>query len=555
MTPEQLWSKYGAEIMRRTNASSLADTQYNFQAPDGTIIKAGINPGQAATITLNDGPVYGTNTTQGAAIASQFPTDPKYASKEATLASLAGDGMWRTDAGITNIDTIMQGEAQRIYTPKPISVSGLMTPYNPTNFNTYTPTPSYNTQSLGGNTNPTGSPDLALTPKEQEAQKQTNDLQALLSSLAGESAYRTEQEKAAGLDALTKTQNDLVAQLNILKNEAAQIQPALQNDAEGKGITTQILGRQEEKLLNQNAIKSLSVASLLEASRNNLQTAVALVDRAVAQKYDPIREKIGILKANLELIINSPEYSLQDKNRAARQKAIQDANEAAVNAKADAFKTGQQMALDAIANNPGNAAILSAAQKAMALNPDSATYLSDVAKLVGQYVNKPDTSPSVIGSADSGYMQYDPATNTWKSIAGTGGGGGSAMGILDYQRYTEQFPQAGILPTDTKAQADAKAAASLDPVAKATQLITDAKGSGDSYETVISDIKANPTLFPDQTKALEIAKSLYGSTVTTSTAPRTLSGDASATGNYLVDTVGGGINNFISSIGSYLFGK
>ena len=63
----------------------------------------------------------------------------------------------------------------------------------------------------------------------------------------------------------------------------------------------------------------------LQAAQGNLASALDQVDRAVAQRFDPVKEEIAVKKANLDLILDSPEASLADKKRAQKQKETQDA--------------------------------------------------------------------------------------------------------------------------------------------------------------------------------------------------------------------------------------
>lgn len=166
-------------------------------------------------------------------------------------------------------------------------------------------------------------PELKATPAEKEQSGVISQLKGLYQKTLGKSAFTTEQEKLAGIPELTKAQNDLVSQLTGIKNEAAAIPLQLQQGAADRGVTTPLLGAQENSRLRTNAIAALGVSTLLEASRGNLATAQTLVDRAVAQKYDPIMEEINVLRANLELILQDPETSLQDKNRAQKQMQLQ----------------------------------------------------------------------------------------------------------------------------------------------------------------------------------------------------------------------------------------
>jgi hypothetical protein len=169
---------------------------------------------------------------------------------------------------------------------------------------------------------------LAPTDQENKASDLSTQLQDLNNQLLGESQQRGQLEQQAGLPELQKTQTDLSSRLTALKNEALAIPLQLQQEATGRGVTAGGLQPIQTAALRNNAIQALSTSSLLEASRGNLTLAQDLVDRAVAQKFDPIRERIDAAQKNLQLILNDPKTSLQDRNRAAQQKAIQDAKSA-----------------------------------------------------------------------------------------------------------------------------------------------------------------------------------------------------------------------------------
>lgn len=167
--------------------------------------------------------------------------------------------------------------------------------------------------------------DAQLTESEQQAQGLTEDLQGLNQQLLGESEFRTAQEDARGLEEKLTAQTALESRLGGLRREALAIPLQLQEEARGRGITKAGLQPLQTARLRTNAIASLGVASQLEATRGNIELANSLVDRAVAAKYDPVREKIEAHTANLDLIINSPKFSLEQQNRAEKRKAIEDA--------------------------------------------------------------------------------------------------------------------------------------------------------------------------------------------------------------------------------------
>jgi len=173
-------------------------------------------------------------------------------------------------------------------------------------------------------------PDMQLTQPETQAQDLGSQLMALNQRLTGESQARQEEEAKFGIPQLTQTQNDLSSRLKALQNEALAIPLQLQQQAQGRGITTGGLQPHQTAALRNNAIQALSTNSLLEASRGNLSTAMAMADRAVSQRFDPIREQIAATQKNLELILNSPAYSLADKNRAMKQQELQEAKKRAL---------------------------------------------------------------------------------------------------------------------------------------------------------------------------------------------------------------------------------
>ncbi len=206
-------------------------------------------------------------------------------------------------------------------------------------------------------------PQLQMTPYEQQAQTMSEQLQQLNASLLGESAYRTEQEGAQGISTLTKTKQDLTNQINMLAAEAAAIPLQLEMEAKGRGITTGVLQRQENDRLRTNTIAALGASALLSATNGNLTTAYALVDRAVSARFDPIREQIEVRTNNLNLILNSPAANLAEKNRAQAQIDLQNYQKEAINRQSEEEAEIWNIAINA-ANNGADALTLQKIQKA-----------------------------------------------------------------------------------------------------------------------------------------------------------------------------------------------
>lgn len=245
-------------------------------------------------------------------------------------------------------------------------------------------------------------PKLEATPQEQRASDESTKLGSLYNKLVGKSQFQTEQEQIAGIPDITKTINDLTAQLTGIKNEAASIPLAVEENA--RGITTRDLTGQQNKLLRTNAIKALQTSTLLAAAQGNLATAQATADRAVAAKYGPIEEEINAAKENLNLILNDPLTSLQDKNRANEQLAFQQKREQALADKKEQEKDVWSIATSAAAN--GSAFVPSAEFPSLSMaltamsQADSREEALDIAVLTGLVGGAGDLQTQVISYGD-----------------------------------------------------------------------------------------------------------------------------------------------------------
>lgn len=171
-------------------------------------------------------------------------------------------------------------------------------------------------------TNPSGFPTFPLTDTTglSETQKADqgvrNELMKINESLAGQGAFRQEQENAQNIQALEQSKRDLTAQLKTLENERT----AIGYKVAEPGQTAAMLGAQQRELLTQNGIKAWGVAAQLDAANGNLQAAYDKVDKMVEAKYGDIERRAKILKENLNIIEDSPAYKADEKRQAAELK-------------------------------------------------------------------------------------------------------------------------------------------------------------------------------------------------------------------------------------------
>lgn len=201
------------------------------------------------------------------------------------------------------------------------------------------PTQPYNTAALAPVT-----PPLTETPGQQEQSSLTKMLEDLNNQDAGKAAFQTSQETAAGLPDLMNSQNDLTSRLNTLINEGKAIPLQAQQDATGRAITAGGLAPIQAAATRENAIQSLAVSSQLDATKGLITSAQDKVTRAVEQQFGPIEAHITAAMANLKLIANDPNTTIQEKNQAQAQLDATKAQEAAIaQQKQDALDAGKAM--------------------------------------------------------------------------------------------------------------------------------------------------------------------------------------------------------------------
>ena len=188
-----------------------------------------------------------------------------------------------------------------------------------------TPTPTPTPTITPTEPTPTAPTPPTLTPEQQEIQRRTEELIELNKEFLGRAAFRREKEEEFGVPEIEATQRDLTAQLSSLIEVAKGIPLGLTTvGAKEMGISTRGITTLQRDDLRENAIKSLMVSALLQATQGNLATAQDQVDRAIGDKYNPIEEEINVKLANLDLILASPRFTQSEKDQAQKQKDIQE---------------------------------------------------------------------------------------------------------------------------------------------------------------------------------------------------------------------------------------
>ena len=168
-----------------------------------------------------------------------------------------------------------------------------------------TPSQPYNISSLGGT-------DLSkLEPEEKAVQQQTELAQRLNLELLGRSGFEAQQRQTQDITGKQRAVTDLSSQLFQLKAEQA----AIQGHAAEPNQTAAMLGAKQAEQNRQVAVKGLLVSAQLEAARGNLNLALDNISSAVNQRYQPIKDALEVLGANMTLFKDSPLYKASEAKR------------------------------------------------------------------------------------------------------------------------------------------------------------------------------------------------------------------------------------------------
>lgn len=324
---------------------------------------------------------------------------------------------------------------------------------------------------------------LAATQQMTEPEKKANDLstqiQDLNNQLVGQSAETSTQETLQGLPELNKARADLTSRVNTLKNEALALPLQLQQDAIGRGITAGGLQPIQTAALRNNAIQALSVSSLLEATQGNITHANDLVAKAVAQKYDPIKERIAAATANLKLIVESPAYSVADKKRAFEQMQIQNQLNAQNTQSAANDKETQELVVKIISSNKNvDATVIEAMRNAA--DPVEAAMIAQRAGLAFDTQSLPTSAQEYQFAVENGYTgsytdYQNEDANRKRSIAAAGVANASGLNtkqVSIFNGIVDKYNKSPLVAANDRAAIlkDVTEAVAADPTNAALQV-------------------------------------------------------------------------------------
>jgi LysM repeat protein len=149
---------------------------------------------------------------------------------------------------------------------------------------------------VGGNVN--AQDDLSIFEDEQ-LKPQVDKINSLTDSISQYNIDKTAYNKQYGIVSDGGKVKDLENQLKILSTQRKSIPIAMQQDSDGRSITTGGLQPITAGQLRKNALQSLDVQSRQQALSGNIETSTMLVNELLDMKYGPLKEELAIRRANI----------------------------------------------------------------------------------------------------------------------------------------------------------------------------------------------------------------------------------------------------------------
>ena len=295
-------------------------------------------------------------------------------------------------------------------------------------------------------------PPYEATPGEESLSSLIKEITAT-SGIAGEKeAYRAEQEKVAGLEAMRTSEADYTAQLRQLEADWANIENRMQLESEGRGRTVGGLAPLTMAEQRKISMRANTVSALLAATQGKITFAQSQIDRAVNAKYAQAEADRKAKIENLELLSKDPTLTVEQQKRANEQvTALNKQAEFEAEKKTDT-NTIMNWAIQ-LASNPAIAQELM--KMAQSDDPDLTTAFDLYSKNIPVEVAKP--SYKYFTDEGGNVTQYNEATGESVSLGKVAKGTTSGLDYKFSSKDTGRLIATGLSQEDiTNIQRDIK---------------------------------------------------------------------------------------------------
>jgi hypothetical protein len=339
----------------------------------------------------------------GGSTSPTFNTATGPQTQEQFINQLASMGILKnnTTSGITEanrVATANYNPATGLYDKLtgPVNVADLTTPITPI---PTVPQPKLETPPM-----PQITPVATVSAEEtlRKEREQTNaDLLKSYADLETPSleAERIKMERQAGIEKKQKVVNDLTSQLNtIVAQQQADILAA-RNQSSAEGGTAGILSAREDAINRSAAIKALPIQALLASAQQDLETA----NERLNTLFD-LRSKDIENKYNRDLKVIETNYNFATAEQKIKLDDLREVKKQAYDKNQGNTEYLRSLSAKFLEDNP----ILSS--KLMGIDPESATFDADVAKVLKNYGGTTTTGTSTKAQSWANLINSGKAT-------------------------------------------------------------------------------------------------------------------------------------------------
>ena len=301
----------------------------------------------------------------------------------------------------------------------------------------------------------------APLPAQPQADNISSQISQLTNQLSGKAGDAATLEGQSGIPQMAATARDLSTQIGQLQAQRDQNFQQLAAANKGYGIGSYI-DFQNKMTDGELSAKQSAAGATLAAINGNITTAQNLVDRAISQKYDPIKEQIAAYQQQADLV--SKTLDRQQQAQLAQQTAKVNAYAAQVAVKSAQANRMLEAIVTASANssNPAPAYIASQAHAA-ALSNDPTSALA----IIAPYLTDPNAVKLQLAdiaakkaSASASYADAAYKNAQTNMIVGTNPSTGLPLGVTGNAAINTASPGYSTAPVVaglTQASIDQKA--------------------------------------------------------------------------------------------------
>lgn len=227
---------------------------------------------------------------------------------------------------------------------------------------------------------------LELQKVQEQKTNSNTRLDELYKTLGLKGQDYQQQLDNLGVTANTNTLQDLNKQIAAANADFTKAIGRTEN--QGRGITTGIIGGQQNFLQRQQASEVGALTSMAQAVQGNIELAYTTADKAIALKYDPVVNEINQTKDQLTSIYN--DLTIAEKKKADAQQTVLDERLRLITDQKKTEGDIQALVLSALENgadmNTANA-MRKAKTMEEAINLSN-NFLSGEKKIIADYMSK-----------------------------------------------------------------------------------------------------------------------------------------------------------------------